>query len=171
MKLNNRALMIAGGIGVGVWVLYAILNGATNAAPELLTRPQARQIEGFLGIITTLLCICGGILMLGVGFLYSYLAAKEGPVTIGNGAAGGAIALAVAGLIGGILGACVRLAAPLLDPRAQIAQQTAATVVGAVGFACLGLILSAVIGAIGGVIGAATVGKGSTAGTPPASSI
>src|SRR5512134_269820 len=100
MKLNNRALMMSGGIGVAVRVLFALLVGALGFAPAL---EVDASMLGVLGIVGTILCICGWIVAIGIGFAYAFFAAKDGPLTLGDAAIGGAIATGVSGLIGGLV--------------------------------------------------------------------
>ena len=166
MKLNNRALLTAGGIGAAVRILFALCGGAAGFAP--LAGVDAGTLAT-LGSGLLVLCACGWIITFGIGFAYVYFAAKDGPVQMGDGALGGAIATGVAGLIGGLLSACLTVVTPFVVSPDFATDVLAASVGGIVGAICGGLIGGAIVGAIGGAIGAATIGKGTSASQPPTS--
>lgn len=163
MKLNNKALMTAGGIGAVVQIVLSICGGSIAFAPLALDDPAT---IGSLAIVATVAACCGWIINLAIGFSYVYFAAREdGSVQIGDGAAGGAISTAVAALIGGLLSACLSLVAPFAISQGNVDVATAitASLGGVAGAICGGLIGGAIVGAIGGLIGAFTIGKPKTA--------
>jgi len=164
MKLNNRALMTAGGIGAAIQIVFALCGGAAGFAP-LAGVDEATMAALATGLLV--LCACGWIITFGIGFAYVYFAAKEGPVQIGDGAIGGAIATGVAGLIGGLLSACLTAATPFAVSPDFATDALAASIGGIVGAICGGLVGGAIVGAIGGAIGAATIGKNAGASQPP----
>jgi hypothetical protein len=159
MNLNNRALMISTGIGVVVRLIFALLGGALGFAPLMMDPNNIDASTGLLatvGIVGSVLCVCGWIITLGIGFSYAYFAK---PVEMGSAAAGGAIATGVSGLIGGLLSACLGVVTPMAVSQVDAGTALASGIGGVAGAVCGGLILGALIGALGGVIGAATVGK------------
>jgi hypothetical protein len=156
MNLNNRALMTAGGIGVGVRILFALCGSLVDFAPLAVDDTAALAA---LGTGLLVLCACNWIIAVGIGFAYAFFAARDGAVAIGDGAIGGAIATAVAGLIGGLLSACSTAVAPFVTTPDFATDALMANIGGIVGVICGGLIGGAIVGAIGGAIGAATVGK------------
>ena len=165
MKLNNRALMISAGAGAAVQILFNLISGALGFAPLMMDPNNPDAALGILGIMGTIgivLCACGWIITVGIGFLYAYLAR---PVDMSGGALGGALATAIAGLLGGLLGACLAVVTPMAVLSVDIGTALASGALGMVQAICGGLIGGAIVGAIGGLIGAATVGK-KPAGAP-----
>lgn len=159
MNLNNRALMISIGIGVVVRIIFALLAGVVGFAPLMVDPNDPTAATGLiatLGIVGTVLCVCGWIITLGIGFSYAYFAK---PVEMGPAATGGAIATGVSGLIGGLLSACLAVVTPIAVSQMDVGTALAGGIGGVLGAICGGLILGALVGALGGVIGAATVGK------------
>lgn len=165
MKLNNKALLTAGGIGAAVQILLAICGGLTPFA-ALAGTDAAITLVGPLGIVATVANCCGWIINLAIGFGYVYLAAKEdGSVQVADGAVGGAIATGVAAVIGGLLSACLMVVSPFVTLPSSDAATTAlmASIAGVAIAICGGLFGGAIVGAIGGLIGALTIGKPKTA--------
>lgn len=162
MKLDNSALMKAGGVGIGAGV-----------------------VAGILGGLAGLLCCCiVWLLYVAAGASYAYFAKDgEGELSAGSGALGGAIAGAVAGLTKGVVSGIIALLFGAVVDAATILDQMAASGVdlppeaydlygsgfapgigGIALAACGALIFAAILGAIGGAV----LGSRNASSTPAA---
>ena len=160
MKLNNKALLTSGGIGVAIQILIAICGGLPNFAPAITSDPTILATAfGMQASVVWVACLCGGIITIGIGFAYVYFAKSEGPVEMASGAIGGAAAGAVASLIGGLLTVCLTVVSAFVVTSGDPVTALTAAIAGLIGTFCGGIVGAAIFGAIGGAIGAATVGK------------
>jgi hypothetical protein len=177
MNIKPRALMIAAGVGLVVQVVISLIGSAMSIGPALAGGgpSQIGQFSGIASAISVLLCLCALAVDTAVGFLYVYLSSREGTVSMGDAALGGAATGLAARVVSGAIGACIGLLlVPLILSQmatgvppemagVMLGAGVAGGLIGAIGGICIGLIIGGVFGAIGGAIGGATVGKSGSA--------
>jgi len=172
LNIKTRPLLIAAGVGTVVLIVYSLIVNGISLAPILSGNYDPLNPSPVALVLALLACICIPIVDGGAGFLYTYLHSREAPVTVGDGAIGGAASGVIIHIIGGLFGACVgAVVTPL------VLQQTAANIppdvagaamaggiagglVGAVIGLCVGIVIGAALGAIGGAVGGAVLNRG-----------
>ncbi len=177
MNIKPRALMIAAGVGLVGQIVISLISSAVSIGPVLAGDDPAQidQFSGITSVLSVLLCLCGLMFDTGIGFLYVYLSSREGAVSMGDAALGGAATGLAARVVSGAIGACIGLLlVPLILSQmstgvppemagVMLGVGVAGGLIGAIAGICIGLIIGGVFGAIGGAIGGATVGKGQSA--------
>ncbi len=174
--INTNALLRAGGIGLAVSIVLALLgNGitviATNAATASGSASGSLGALGALGLLGTCFCCLGVLAYIGDGALYGWFVRKEGgALEMGPLALGGAVTAVIVGFVTGLCNGVFSLVFHVGQFNqissltgggnpGDTAAMASAGIVGAVIGVCVWVIVSAALGAIGGVIYAAIVGN------------
>ncbi len=168
MRIRGRALIIAVVVGLAVQIVFSLISNLITyfAFPAVTARGGVPGLPVGGSIVSLLACVCVLIIDLGVGLLYAALAAREGPLTGGDGALGAGIAGAIEGLFTGIVGVVItaivlpNLSSFLSDIPPEVLEQTRIGLVvgGAIGAVlglCIAFVRGAVMAAVGGALGAA----------------
>jgi hypothetical protein len=177
MNIQTRPLLIAAAAGA---VVQTILGIISQAITVFTFDPAALLGVGGnfstpSGAIGTIVCCVLLAMDVGVGFIYAFLSGKQGALTTGDGAIGGAASGAVARIASQVIGGCAGL---LLTPlfiqqvtadlppgqaEAFAAFSGAATIPALLISLCIFLISGVLFGALGGLIGTTLANRGQTA--------
>jgi hypothetical protein len=167
MNIQNRALLIAAGVGAVIQVVISLISSyltfsgqsalVFDPATGVPTDMDAIAGAGFAGFV---LCCCAIFIDIAIGALYAYLHKQQAPIDMQDGLAGGAASAALARLGSGIVGACASLLLlPTIFSGAELGAGLAGGAISAVVGVCIGLFVGALLGAIGGALGAAVFNR------------